>query len=77
MDVGQKVTGNYLGFQFDGVVSERRFLTVPTDGCVLHIITLETPMNIFGLERDELVVHTLYDGSPSSYTRYSDWMKPA
>lgn len=76
MDIGTKVNGNYLGVNFSGVVQERRFLSVPTDGCVEHIVQLDSPMDILGLTRDVLVVNTLYDGAPSSYTRYQQWMKP-
>lgn len=74
MQSGQQVTGTYMGHKFSGVVTESRSLTVNTDGCVEHMIDLDSPIIVFGTERTSLCVYCRWDGSPSSYTRFTDNM---
>lgn len=77
MQVNQKVQGEYCGFKFEGVITEMRRLTVKTDNCFEFVVQLPAPVTIYGHERDVLLVNTKFDGSPSSYTKYSDSMIPA
>lgn len=68
-----KVTGKYMGeIAFSGIVIDRRSLTVKTDAAVEFTIKLDTPVTVFGLERDHLLMVTRFDGSPSSYTKFTD-----
>lgn len=72
MNVGAKVTGKYMGeIEFHGVVVSSRPLTVKTDGCLEHFVKLDEPVTVYGKERDTLVMNTLFDGSPSSYTKHT------
>ena len=77
MQVGQQVKGSYMGHQFAGVIESQRPLSVPTDGAFERFVKLTAPIVVFGLERSTLVMFTKYDGSPSSYTRYSESMEAA
>ena len=77
MQVNQKVQGSYCGHSFVGVIEEKRPVYVPTDGAFLHYVRLDEPMTIFGEARDVLCLYTKHDGSPSSYTKFSDWMRAA
>ena len=72
MQAGQNVVGVYMGFKFSGVITESRSLTVKTDGCVEHMIDLDSPIVVFGTERTQLCVYCRWDGSPSSYTKFTD-----
>lgn len=75
MDIGTKINGVYLGtFNVSGVVEDRRNLTVKTDGCVEHVVKLDSPIEVFGRIAESLIMHTLDDGQPSSYTRFSTSM---
>jgi len=74
MQVGQKVSGKYCGFDFSGCIVDMRELTVKTDGCFEFTIQLEKPMVIFGSERESILMNTKYDGTPSSYTKFRDFM---
>jgi hypothetical protein len=75
MQVNQPVTGNYMGQEFSGVIAEMRALTVKTDGCFEYMVSLSEPVTVFGTERDSLCVYAKFDGTPSSYTRYSDILR--
>jgi hypothetical protein len=78
MQVGQQVQGIYCGdFQFCGVITEMRRLTVKTDGCFEYVVALAKPMTVFGVERSELLINAKFDGAASSYTRFSDYMQLA
>jgi hypothetical protein len=72
MHVNQQVSGNYMGVQFDGVITEMRSLTVKTDGCCEYMVKLTKPVSVFGQEREKLCVYAKFDGTPSSYTKHSD-----
>lgn len=76
MNIGTKIKGKYLGkFDIIGEVIGIRDITVPTDGCWSHTIKLIEPIRVYGSLRDIVVMNTLYDGSPSSYTHFTDVMK--
>lgn len=76
MDTGKRVKGKYAGeFSFSGTVTTRRPVTVQTDGCWVHTIKLDEPLEVYGDIREIILVGTLYDGSPSSYVRYQDVMQ--
>jgi hypothetical protein len=77
MQVNQQVTGSYMGHQFAGIVQTRRPITVKTDGAVEFAVVLSQPITVFGLIRDEILVCAKWDGTPSSYTRYSDSIEAA
>ena len=77
MQVNQQVSGVYMGIPFSGVVTEKRSITVKTDGCCEFMVQLAAPMTIFGLERDGLCVHAKFDGTPSSYSKFDSWMVAA
>jgi hypothetical protein len=77
MEAGQQVSGEYYGQKFHGVITEQRALTVRTDGAFERFIDLSAPITVFGTERNSIVVYTKYDGSPSSYTKYSDSLQVA
>lgn len=72
MQARTNVTGSYMGHKFSGVITESRSLTVKTDGCVEHMIDLHAPITVFGLERTQLCVYCRWDGTPSSYTKFTD-----
>lgn len=77
MQVNQRVAGNYIGHSFAGRITEQRALTVKTDGCMEYMIDLERPIVVFGTQRDRLCVYARFDGSPSSYTKFTDWLRAA
>lgn len=78
MQVKQQIRGLYLGnIPFRGVITEMRPLTVRTDGCFVYFVALSEPVTVFGEQRDSLVVNAKFDGSPSSYTRYTDSISAA
>lgn len=77
MQVNQNVSGIYMGTPFAGVITEKRSITVKTDGCCEFMVQLATPLTIFGLERDRLCVHAKFDGTPSSYSRFDSWLVAA
>jgi hypothetical protein len=76
MEVGTRIKGKYMGeFPITGTVVDRRPIYVRTDGCILHTIELDEPTDIMGMVRERVLMHTLYDGSPSSYVQYTDVME--
>lgn len=76
MHPGTRVEGMYLGkFPFTGTITSRRWLTVPTDGCLEFFVKLDAPLELYNATRDTLVLHTRHDGSPSSYTKHSCRMR--
>jgi hypothetical protein len=76
MQVGQKITGAYLGdFEIKGTITELRRLTVRTDGCFEYMIDLDHPIVVYGEERKNCIINAKFDGSPSSYTKHTDWIK--
>lgn len=77
MQKGQKITGSYMGeMQISGFVTEMRPIYVKTDGCFEYMIDLDYPIVVFGESRTKCVIHAKFDGSPSSYTKFTDWIKP-
>jgi hypothetical protein len=72
MQINQQVTGTYCGTKFDGVISAMRLLTVKTDGCFEFIVKLAQPVTVYGQERDTLCINAKFDGTPSSYTKFTD-----
>lgn len=75
MKTNQQVTGTYCGgHQFSGTIVQMRAITVPTDGAFEFSVKLDKPMTVYGWERDTLCMHTKFDGSPSSYSRFQDSM---
>jgi hypothetical protein len=77
MQTNQQVTGRYCGAEFSGKIVEMRLLTVKTDGCFEYTVQLDKPLTVYGQERDVLLVNAKFDGSPSSYTKYSDMLEAA
>lgn len=78
MQVNQKVSGMYLGeIPFTGVIVASRALTVRTDGCMEFTVQLDAPVTAYGLRRDVILMNTKFDGSRSSYSRYTDCMAAA
>ena len=76
MEVGTRIRGKYMGdFEITGTVIDRRPIYVRTDGCYLHTIELDEPTDIMGMVRDHVLMHTLWDGSTSSYVRHTDVME--
>lgn len=75
MKVNDKVNGSYCNHEFSGTILQSRVLTVPTDGAFEFLVALNETVEIYGTIRDRLLVVTKYDGSPSSYTGYSEWMR--
>ena len=75
MKIGAEVTGRYLGeFYFTGIVTAARPIYVKTDGCLQHEVHLNEPIIVYGGLKTSILMNTLPDGSPSSYTRYSCYM---
>lgn len=77
MQTNQQVIGSYMGTPFAGVITEKRSITVKTDGCCEFMVTLTKPVTVYGLERYSLCVHAKFDGTPSSYSRFDSWMVAA
>ena len=78
MQVGQKITGAYMGkFAISGTITNMRPLTVRTDGCFEYMIDLDKPIVVFGIERTDCIICAKFDGQPSSYTKHTDWIKAA
>jgi len=77
MQTNQQVQGTYYGVRFAGVISEMRRLTVKTDGCFEYMIKLSKPLIVYGEYRTTLCVHAKFDGTPSSYTKFTDSMELA
>ena len=77
MQVNQQVKGTYCGTSFVGVISEMRLLSVKTDGCFEFIVNLAKPITVFGKERGRICVYVKFDGTPSSYTNFSDFLQSA
>lgn len=78
MQVNQQVIGQYCaGIPFRGVITEKRSLTVKTDGCCEYMIHLEAPIEVFGEQRNKVCLYARFDGQPSSYTKHTDWIKAA
>lgn len=50
---GEKVEGQYLGIAISGTVTDSR---VKYGGSVQHTIQLDTPIDVFGEMRDEVLV---------------------
>lgn len=63
-----------MGTKFEGVITDKRSITVKTDGCCVFMVNLSKPVTVHGLERDSLCVHARFDGTPSSYSRFDSWM---
>jgi hypothetical protein len=75
MNAGTKVAGMYMGqIPFTGAVVNSRGLLVQTDGAVEHTVVFDSPIIVYGMERTRGLVITTEDGSPSSYTKYTDKM---
>ena len=53
---GEKVKGQYYGLKFTGVVNYGRPHTM--NDSYLHFIDLDTPIIVFGAERDGIVLTT-------------------
>ena len=77
MQTNQQVSGTYCGAAFSGVITEMRRLTVKTDGCFEYMVKLAQPVTVFGLERYSLCIHAKFDGTPSSYTKFTDSLEAA
>ena len=77
MQVHQQVSGCYMGVHFSGVITDKRSITVKTDGCCEFTVKLSKPITVYGFERDSLCVHAKFDGTPSSYSRFDSWMVAA
>lgn len=77
MQTNQQVQGTYCGAKFSGVIAGMRRLTVKTDGCFEFIVKLTRPLTVYGHERDTLCVHAKFDGTPSSYTKFTDALEAA
>jgi hypothetical protein len=77
MQVNQKVIGNYMGANIEGHITEKRMLTVKTDGCFEYHIQLDKKVNVFGADRDHVLIYAKFNGEPSSYTKHTDWLKAA
>jgi hypothetical protein len=76
--VGQQVTGKYLGkIAFSGKLVDRRSLTVKTDGAVEYSVELDQPIVVFGTERNHVLMVAKWDGTPSSYTKFTDSLAAA
>ena len=74
MNVNQQVKGQYHGHEFSGVITQMRPLTVKTDGCFEYVIKLDNSITVYGHQRDVLCLYAKFDGSASSYTKYSQSM---
>jgi hypothetical protein len=73
MQTNQQVRGTYCGgHKFSGQIIEMRRLTVKTDGCFEYTVKLDQPITVHGEARDILMVCAKFDGTPSSYTKFSD-----
>jgi hypothetical protein len=77
MQVNQQVSGNYHGIKFSGAIAEMRALTVRTDGCFEFMVKLAQPLTVYGTERDRLCIYAKFDGTPSSYTKFTDELAAA
>lgn len=78
MQTNQQVSGLYLGsVPFRGVITGMRRLSVKTDDCFEYIIDLLAPVTVYGEQRNDLVVFAKFDGTPSSYTKYTDSLQAA
>jgi hypothetical protein len=77
MQTNQQVTGTYCGAKFSGTIAAMRALTVRTDGCFEFMVTLAEPLTVYGHTRDTLCINAKFDGSPSSYTKFTDSMVAA
>lgn len=77
MNTNQQVTGTYCGATFSGVITEMRRLTVRTDGCFEFIVALDQPLTVYGHTRDTLLINAKFDGTPSSYTKFTDELRAA
>jgi hypothetical protein len=77
MQVNQQVSGNYCGAKFSGVIAQMRRLTVRTDGCFEFMVSLAEPLTVYGHTRDTLCINAKFDGTPSSYTKYTDSLEAA
>lgn len=69
MRVGTKVSGEYFGVAFLGVVSDCRAVA---DGWE-HSVTLFEPVNVLGITRESLSVVTQLDGE--AIDGGTDWME--
>lgn len=77
MQTNQQVQGTYCGVKFAGVIAEMRRLTVRTDGCFEYMVKLAEPLTVYGEARSTLCVHAKFDGTPSSYTKFTDALEAA
>ena len=76
MDIGTKIKGLYLGeFKIIGIIVDRRPIFIETDNCWIYSIKLTPPIEIYGKKKENILMNTKYDGTTSSYTRYSDIME--
>jgi hypothetical protein len=73
---GTRVHGFYMGaYEIVGTVISSRPIFVPTDGCIQHTVQLDKAIMVFGTSRGTVMMHTLPDGQPSSYVKYTDRME--
>ena len=77
MQTNQQVTGTYCDAKFSGTIVSMRRLTVRTDGCFEFMVKLAQPLTVYGEARDTLLINAKFDGTPSSYTKFTDEMAPA
>lgn len=75
MKVNDKVKGSYCNVTFSGTISYIRMITVPTDGAFEVTVILDEEVEIFSTIRERLLLVVKHDGSPSSYTGYSEWLR--
>jgi hypothetical protein len=76
MKEGTRVHGFYMGdYEFTGTVISSRPIFVPTDGCIQHTVQLDKAILVHGASKGVVLMHTLPDGKPSSYVRYTDHME--
>ena len=69
----KKVNGVYMGeVPFSGTIRDYRAITVKTDGAFEVCVDLDLPVEAFGRVTDTLLLHTRFDGSPSSYAKFQD-----
>jgi hypothetical protein len=78
MNKGQKIVGAYMGgIAISGTITDMRRLSVKTDDCFEYMIDLDSPIVVFGERRNRCIINAKFDGSSSSYTRHTDWIRAA
>ena len=74
LQVGQRVAGNYMGaFPYRGTVTAFRGHTM-NHQIALVFVDLDAPIEVFGAERDSLVINASNDAAAAS--RFSGGIAP-